>query len=78
MQKLRMWSLEAPGRVTEERFGITNEIFTNLVTDQDMERMAVLLAARSTASAAASTNGPVDMGKLLKDLLRAGATKGQE
>ena len=75
IQKLRMWSMDAPARVTEARFGITNEIFTNLKTEEDMERMAVLLAARSSASAAPSTNGPIDMLKLMQDLLRADTKK---
>jgi len=74
-QKLRLWNLDSPSRVTEERFGITNEVFTNLKTEEDLERMAVVLAARSTASAAPTTNAPIDMLKLLQQLLRAGKTK---
>jgi len=75
LQKLRTWSLDSPGRVTETRFGITNEIFTNLKTEADMRQMAVLLAARSSASAAPSTNSPIDVLQLLQDLLRAGTKK---
>jgi uncharacterized protein involved in outer membrane biogenesis len=74
-QKLRLWNLDSPGRVREERFGITNEVFTNLKTEADLERMAVMLAARSTASAAPSTNSPIDMVKLLQQLLRADKKK---
>jgi hypothetical protein len=74
-QKLRLWNLDSPGRVREEHFGITNEVFTNLKTEADLERMAVMLAARSTASAAPSTNSPIDMVKLLQQLLRADKKK---
>jgi hypothetical protein len=37
--------------------------------------MAVMLAVRSTASAAPSTNSPIDMVKLLQQLLRADKKK---
>jgi uncharacterized protein involved in outer membrane biogenesis len=75
LQKMRMWNLAAPERATEVRFGITNEVFTNLNTEEDLQRMAVLLAARSTASAAPSANGPIDMLKLLQQLLRPDTKK---
>jgi len=74
-QKLRIWNLDSPGRVTEERFGITNEVFTNLKTEEDLERMAVMLAARSSAAAAPTTNSPIDMARLLQQLLRADKKK---
>jgi uncharacterized protein involved in outer membrane biogenesis len=78
MQKLRMWSLATPDRVREERLGITNEIFTNLKTEAELQQMAMLLAARCSANTASSTNGPIDMVKLLQDLVRAGTMKWPE
>jgi len=74
-QKLRIWSLASPAQVIEESIGITNEIFTNLKTQDDLGRMALMLAGRSSASAASSTNAPIDMQKLLKQLLSVGANK---
>ena len=74
-QKLRIWSLASPAQVIEESIGITNEIFTNLKTQDDLGRMALMLAGRSSASAASSTNAPIDMQKLLKQLLPPGANK---
>jgi uncharacterized protein involved in outer membrane biogenesis len=73
LQKLRIWRVDSPARVTEVQFGITNEIFTNLKTQEDLQRMEVLLAARSSASAASSASGPIDMLKLLRQLLQPGA-----
>ena len=75
LQKLRLWSLDSPGRVMEVPFGISNEVFTNIKTEEDLRRMAVMLAARSSASAAPSTNAPIDLQKLLQLLLRPGAKK---
>ena len=75
LQKLRLWSLDSPGRVMEVAFGISNEVFTNIKTEEDLRRMAVMLAARSSASAAPSTNAPIDMQKLLQLLLQPGAKK---
>jgi len=75
LQKLRLWSLDSPAQVREESFGISNEVFTNLVTGEDFRRMAVMLAARSSASAPPSTNAPIDMLKLLQPLLPPGAKK---
>jgi uncharacterized protein involved in outer membrane biogenesis len=74
-QKLRMWSLDSPAQVMEVAFGISNEVFTNLKTEEDLQRMAVMLAARSPASAPPSTNAPIDMLKLLQQLLQPGAKK---
>jgi len=75
LQKLRLWNLDSPGRVSEMSFGISNEVFTNLKTEVDLQRMAVMLAARSSASAAPSANAPIDMQKLLQVLLQPGTKK---
>jgi uncharacterized protein involved in outer membrane biogenesis len=75
LQKLRLWSLDSPAQVREAPFGISNEVFTNLVTGEDFRRMAVMLAARSSASAAPSSNAPIDMVKLLQPLWPPGAKK---
>jgi len=75
LQKLRLWRLDSPARVMEVSFGITNEVFTNLKTEEDLLRMAVMLAARSSASAAPLTNAPIDMQHLLQLLLQPDAKK---
>jgi uncharacterized protein involved in outer membrane biogenesis len=67
-QKMRRWSLDSPARVEEVNFGISNEVFTNLKTEADLQRMAAMLAARSSASASPSSNAPVDMAKILQQL----------
>ena len=74
-QKLRLWSLDSPAQAREVPFGITNEVFTNLKTGEDFQRMAVLLAARSSASAPPLTNAPIDLMKLLQPLWHPGAKK---
>jgi uncharacterized protein involved in outer membrane biogenesis len=69
LQKLRLWRLDSAARVEEVNFGISNEVFTNLKTGEDWQNMAVLLAARSSASAAHSTNPPIDLAELLQPLV---------
>jgi hypothetical protein len=75
LQKMRLWSMDSPNRVTEVSFGISNEIFTNLTKSSDFERMEVMLAARSSASATSTANAPIDMQKLLQQLLQPAAKK---
>lgn len=75
LQKLRLWSLDSPAQVREMPFGISNEVFTNLITGEDFRRMAMMLAGRSSAAAAPSSNAPIDMVKLLQPLLPPGAKK---
>ena len=75
LQKLRLWSLDSPAQVREMPFGISNEVFTNLITGEDFRRMAVMLAGRSSAAAAPSSSAPIDMARLLQPLLPPGAKK---
>jgi len=74
-QKLRLWRLDSPGRVEEVNFGISNEVFTNLRTGEDWQNMAVILAGRSSASATPPANPPIDLAKLLQQLLPARTKK---
>ena len=74
-QKLRRWNLDAPGRVEERTFGITNEIFTNLNTGEDWRFMARKLAARCSASDSSPANPPIDLEKLLQQLSSPGTKK---
>jgi hypothetical protein len=74
-QKLRLWRLDSPGKVEEVNIGLTNEVFTNLKTTEDWRNMAVMLAARSSASASPRNNAPLDLEKLLQPILSPGKKK---
>lgn len=74
-QKLRLWRLDSPGKVEEVNIGLTNELFTNLKTEEDWRNMAVMLAARSSASASSRNNAPIDLERLLQPFLSPGKKK---
>ncbi len=75
LQKLRLRRLDSPSPVEEVNCGISNEVFTNLKTGEDWQNLAVILAARSSASASRSGNAPVDLARLLQQFLPAGTKK---
>jgi hypothetical protein len=67
-QKLRTSKLDAPGRAAEANFNLTNQVFTNLNSLDDLTNMVVILAGRSGAAAPAGSP-PLDLQQLLR-LLR--------
>jgi hypothetical protein len=70
LQKLRKWNMDSPARVEEISFGITNEVFTNLQTQEDFRKMVVLLSVRRSDSAAPAGNAPIDLQQLLQQFFQ--------
>jgi hypothetical protein len=67
-QKLRVSSLDDPSQAQDVSFGLTNQVFHNIKSQADLTGMGVILAARGSA-ASSQGKSPVDMSKVLQQLL---------
>ncbi|MGD1085041.1 MAG: hypothetical protein ABSA47_09870 [Verrucomicrobiota bacterium] len=67
-QRLRVSNLAAPAEAEEVDFGLTNQVFTNIQSEKDLDGLAVVMAGRAGA-AASSGKSPMDLQKLLLQLL---------
>ena len=69
LQRMRVASLD--GTAAEElNIGLTNQIFHSVKTESDWEGVALILAGRCGGVEGPSSNGQLDLQKLLQMLFR--------